>query len=186
MFGKKLSITKEVWWLVLITGIVSVIFGLVALFWPKLTLATLVYLYAIFVIVTGAFSLFEALASIKRDPLWWLMLLFAVFNIAIGVFLLSNPLVTAALFIIFLTLFIFVQSVIDLVIASYTEKGDGRWLWILTGVFGIITGFVILFYPVAASIAFVWALGLYTLIHGIVAIAFAVQTRSLVNKLSKK
>lgn len=181
MFDKK-SITKELWWLVLVSGIVSTLFGLVALFWPKLTLATLVYMYGMFVVLIGTFSLFEALASIKREPLWWLMTIFAVFNIAIGVFLLQNPLVTAAIFVILLAVYVFVQSIIDLVIASYAGKGDNRWLWIITGVFGIAMGFVILFYPLAASVAFVWALGLYTLVHGVVAVAFAIQTRGLVKK----
>lgn len=185
MFDKKLSITKEVWWLVLITGIVSTLFGLVALFWPKLTLATLVYMYAMFVVVIGAFSLFEALASIKKDPLWWLMTLFAVFNIIIGVFLLRNPLVAATIFVVLLAIFIFVQSIIDLVIASYAGKGDNRWIWVMTGVFGIVMGFVMLFYPLAASVAFVWVLGVYTLVHGIVAIAFAVQTKGELKKLAK-
>lgn len=185
MFDKKLSITKEVWWLVLITGIVSTLFGLVALFWPKLTLATLVYMYAMFVVVIGAFSLFESLASIKKDPLWWLMTLFAVFNIIIGVFLLRNPLVAATIFVVLLAIFIFVQSIIDLVVASYAGKGDNRWIWVMTGVFGIIMGFVMLFYPLAASVAFVWVLGVYTLVHGIVAIAFAVQTKGAVKKLAK-
>ena len=182
MFDKKLSITKEVWRLVLVTGIISAVFGLVALFWPKLTLATLVYMYAMFVVVVGAFSLVEALSSIKKDPLWWLMTLFAIFNIVIGVFLLRNPLITAAIFVMLLAVFIFVQSIIDLIMASYAGKGDGRWLWILTGVFGIVMGFIVLFYPVAASVAFVWALGVYALVHGIVAIAFAIQTRGLVKK----
>lgn len=183
MFDKKLSITKEIWWLVLGTGIVSTLFGLVALFWPKLTLATLIYMYAMFVVVIGAFSLVEALSNIKKDPLWWLMTLFAIFNLVIGVFLLRNPLVAAAIFVILLAVFVFVQSIIDLVIASYAGKGDHRWLWVLTGVFGIVMGFIILFYPVAASVAFVWALGIYTLVHGVVAIAFAIQTRSFVKKL---
>lgn len=183
MFDKKLSITKEIWWLVLGTGIVSTLFGLVALFWPKLTLATLVYMYALFVVVMGAFSLIEALSNIKKDPLWWLMTLFAIFNLVIGVFLLRNPLVAATIFVILLAVFIFVQSIIDLVIASYAGKGDNRWLWILTGIFGIVMGFIVLFYPVAASVAFVWALGIYTLVHGVVAIAFAIQTRSFVKKL---
>lgn len=185
MFDKKLSITKETWSLVLVTGIVSTLFGLVALFWPKLTLATLVYMYAIFVVLIGAFSLFQSLASIKKDPLWWLMTLFAVFNIIIGVFLLRNPLVTATIFVVLLAIFIFVQSIMDLVIASYAGKGDNRWIWVMTGVFGIIMGFVMLFYPLAASVAFVWVLGVYTLVHGVVAIAFAVQTKSLVKKLAK-
>lgn len=183
MFSKEMTITKEVWWLMLLTGIISVLFGFVALFWPKLTLGVLVYMYAIFVVIAGAVTLFQSLASIKKDPLWWLMLLFALFNLGIGVFLFRNPQVTAAIFVILLSVFVFVQSIIDLVVASYTKKGDGRWLWIVTGIFGLIAGFVILFYPLAATVAFVWVLGIYALVHGIVAVAYAFQTRKELKKL---
>lgn len=185
MFDKGKKLSKQIWWLVVLSGIAGILFGLVALFWPGLTLATLVYMFAIFTVVGGAVGLFEALSSIKKDRLWWLALIFALVNIGIGVFLLRNPLVAAALFVILLVIVIVAQAIFDLVMASYAEKGEGKWLWIVTGVFGLIAAVVILFYPLAASLAFVWVMGLYSLIHGIVAVAFAIQVRGDIKKLKK-
>ena len=68
MFNKSKKLTKEIWWIILLTGIAGIVFGLIALFWPQLTLVTLVYLVAIFTIVGGAVALFEALISIKKIP----------------------------------------------------------------------------------------------------------------------
>ena len=183
MFNKSKKLTKEIWWIILLTGIAGIVFGLIALFWPQLTLVTLVYLVAIFTIVGGAVALFEALISIKKDRLWWLALLFALVNIGIGVFLVRNPLVTAALFVILLATIILLRALFDLVVASYMEKQEGRWIWVLTGILGIIAAGVIVFYPVGASVAFVWVLGLYTLIHGVSTVAFAVQIRQDIKKL---
>lgn len=185
MFDKSKKLTKEVWWLVLLTGIASVVFGVLALFWPALTLATLVYMVAIFTIVGGVVGLFEALTSIKKDRLWWLMLLFALVNIGIGVFLLRNPLVTAAIFVILLAVVIFAQSIFDLVVASYMDKQEGKWLWIVTGVLGLVAAVAIMFYPVAASLAFTWVVGLYALVHGVVAVAYAINVRKDMKKLFK-
>lgn len=185
MFDKGKKLTKEIWWLVVLTGVASIAFGLVALFWPGLTLATLVYMFAIFVVVAGAVALFESLSNIKKDRLWWLALLFALLNIGIGVYLLRNPLVAATFFVVLIAIVIFVQSLFDLVVASYAEKNEGKWLWVVTGVLGLIAGGIILFYPLAASLAFVWVMGLYSLIHGIVAVAYAIQIRSDIKKLKK-
>ena len=104
MFNKSKKLTKEIWWLILLTGIAGTLFGLVALFWPKLTLVTLVYMVAILTVVGGAVALFEAITSIKKDRLWWLALLFALVNIGVGVYLVRNPLIAAALFVIILAI----------------------------------------------------------------------------------
>ena len=95
-------LTKELWWFIVLSGAASVVFGAVALFWPKLTLVTLVFLFAVFVLVAGLVELFSALKNIKGNRLWWLSLLLAVVNIAIGVYLVRNPLVTAVVFVMLL------------------------------------------------------------------------------------
>jgi uncharacterized membrane protein HdeD (DUF308 family) len=177
MFDKSKKITKEVWWTLMLTGVVSAVFGLITLFWPKLTFVTFVYMYAIFAIIAGAIGLFEAVSNIKKDRLWWLALLFALLNLGIGVFLLRNPAVTAVLVVLFVAIFMFVQSIIDLVVASYIDKGQDRWLWIVSGILGLIAGVVVLVYPLAATVAFVWVLGLYALIHGVSAVAYALRVR---------
>jgi uncharacterized membrane protein HdeD (DUF308 family) len=185
MFDKSKKLTKEIWWLLVLTGIAGVVFGLLALLWPGLTLATLVYMFAIFTVVGGAFALFESISNIKKDRLWWLTLLFALVNIGVGVYLLRNPLVAAQLFVILLAIVIFIQAIFDLIVASYATKDEGRWTWIFSGILGLIAGVAIMVYPLASSIAFVWVLGLYALIHGVVAVAYAVQIRSEIKKLTK-
>ena len=177
MFDKSKKLTKELWWIIFLTGIAGVVFGAVALFWPALTLITLVYMVAILTVVSGAIGLFEALASIKKDRLWWLALIGALINIGVGVFLVRNPLITAAIFVILLAVVILFRAIFDLVVASYMDKKEGRWLWVATGIFGLIASVIILFYPVASSLAFTWVLGLYALVHGVATVAFAVQIR---------
>ena len=183
MFDKSKKLTKEIWWMILLTGIAGTIFGLIALFWPAMTLVTLVYTVAIVTVVGGAIALFEAISSIKKDRLWWLALALALLNIGVGVYLLRNPLVAAAVFVVILAIVILGRSIFDLVVASYMDKKEGRWLWILTGVLGIIAAVAIVFYPVRSSLAFTWVLGIYALIHGVTTVGFAVQIRKDIKKL---
>lgn len=186
MFDKSKKLTKEVWWLLVLTGVISIVFGLVTLFWPKLTFATFVYLYAIFVVVAGTIGLFEAVSNIKKDRLWWLALLLSLLNLGIGVFLLRNPAVAATLLVLFVVLFVFLQAIFDLVVASYVGKDQNRWLWIVSGILGLAAGVIILVYPLAATVAFVWVLGLYALVHGVVSLGYALQVRGDMKKLLKK
>ena len=183
MFNKAKKLTKEIWWIILLTGISSVLFGIIALFWPALTLVTLVFIASILLIVVGAIELFAALAKINKDRLWWLTLLVAILNIGIGVFLLKNPMVTATLFVWLLAISILARAIFDLVVASYADKDESRWLWIFTGIIGLIAAVAVVAYPIASSLAFTWVLGLYALIHGIATVAYAVQVRKDIKKL---
>jgi uncharacterized membrane protein HdeD (DUF308 family) len=45
------------WWLILLRGIASILFGLLAFAWPGLTLVTLVILYGAYALVDGVFAL---------------------------------------------------------------------------------------------------------------------------------
>ena len=124
MFDKSKKLTKEIWWMILLTGIAGTIFGLIALFWPTMTLVTLVYTVAIVTVVGGAVALFEAISRINKDRLWWLALVLALLNIGVGVYLRRNPLVAAAVFVVILAIVILGRSIFDLVVASYMDKKE--------------------------------------------------------------
>ncbi len=183
MFDKTKKLTKQIWWVILLTGVAGILFGALTLFLPGITLVTLIYMLAIFVVISGVIGLFEAISNIKKDRLWWLTLVFALVGISVGVYLARNPMTTASIFVISVSLLILVRSIFDLVVASYMDKKDVRWLWIITGILGIIAAGAIVLYPVAASLAFIWVLGLYALIHGVMTVGFAMQIRKDVKKL---
>lgn len=183
MFDRSKKLTKEIWWLLLFTGVAGMAFGLIMLLWPNMTIVTLVYLVAVFMVVNGVAHLLGALANIKKDRLWWLAMLLGVVNLGVGVYLLRNPMVLAAILVLALAAMIVVQSIFDLVIASYTKKEEGRWLWTVAGLLGLISSAVLMLYPVKASLAFVWVLGLYAVIHGVSAVSFALQIRREIKRL---
>lgn len=180
--NKLKEITKAIWWSVVITGIASIVFGLVAIIWPGMTLATLVTLFTIFVIVMGAVWLMESLASVKSDPLWWLGLLFSALAIALGVYAFMNPELTVAVFVILLALFVFAQSLIDFINASYAPKGE-KWPWVVTGLLGIVFGITVIGHPKSASLAFVWVLGVYLIARGALSIVYAGRAKMLAKRL---
>ena len=85
-------------------------------------------------------------------------------------------------FVMLLAAAIGVRAIFDLIVASYADRNEHKWLWVASGVLGLIAAVVILVYPVSASVTFVWVLGLYTLIHGVIALAYAAQIRGDVKK----
>ena len=80
------------WWVVLLSGIVSVGFGIAALyFYPALSLAFAVVWAAWWLFLTGAIGVSAALMERRMGMAWGWTLAFGVVSLAVGVIALMNP-----------------------------------------------------------------------------------------------
>src|SRR5262245_35907615 len=61
--GHDLQALARNWWLLMLRGIVSVIFGVMAFFWPGITLLALTLLYGAFAFVDGILCLTAAVTG---------------------------------------------------------------------------------------------------------------------------
>jgi len=158
-------------------GVVAILFGIAAVFWPQLTLVTLLYLFAAFVLVNGLFDLFHGIFTVgKAGSSWFLKLLLGALQIGVGIYLLRHPHVTFATFILLIGFTLIFRGVFDIVVA-FADKmtATHRTLLVISGLLALVVGVVVLFQPVSAGVAFVWLLGLYALITGPITIAVALD-----------
>lgn len=51
------------WWLFLLRGVAALIFGVLSLVWPGISLATLILLFGAYALVDGAFALAAAIVE---------------------------------------------------------------------------------------------------------------------------
>jgi hypothetical protein len=54
-----LAAAAHQWWVLVLEGILGIVFGVLAILYPGITLVTLAYLFAAWAIVSGAFQLVE-------------------------------------------------------------------------------------------------------------------------------
>lgn len=63
------------WWLFLLRGVAALMFGVLSLVWPGISLATLVLLFGAYALVDGIFALTAAMVGRgSTDIRWWLVL----------------------------------------------------------------------------------------------------------------
>ena len=92
----------ENWWLVVLRGVAAVIFGILAFFWPGITLLTLIFLWGAYAIADGIFALWAAISG--RDelaPRWWLAIV-GVAGIIAGLLAFAWPGITATVLLFFI------------------------------------------------------------------------------------
>ena len=175
----KSNIATELWWVGLVEGIVAILFGIAALFWPGLTLVTLVTLFSVYVLVWGIAEIIYGLSSIGKGT-WFLPLIFGVFSLGVGVYLVRHPQVTFATFILLIGFTFIVRGIVDIVGAFLSgQMATARVLSIIVGVIAILAGIVVLKQPVASGVAFVWILGLFALVYGPITIALSYDLKKL-------
>jgi len=176
------ELARDMWGTLLLRGVLAVLFGIAAVFWPALTLVTLVYLFSAYVLVTGVVNLVQSVMNMKSRSMWYLTLLIGLVELGVGVYLLRHTDVSFATLILLIGFTLIIRGVLE-VVGAFMDLGGWattRTLLTIGGLASVLAGVVILMQPVAAGVAFVWILGVYALLVGAMMVAVALDARKLV------
>lgn len=172
------------WWVLTLRGISAILFGLAAVFWPGITLVTLVYLFSAFILATGIIGIVQGLTNVGRAGIDWILtLLLGFLEVGVGVYLLRHIEVSFETFILLIGFVLIVRGVLEVVVAFNEENSTTRTLLMIGGVAAALAGVVVLRQPVAGGVAFVWVLGVYALIAGPLLIALSIDAKQALDRL---
>jgi uncharacterized membrane protein HdeD (DUF308 family) len=79
------------WWVLLIEGLVGIIAGLLTFVWPAITALVLLYLIALWAIVTGVFEIVAAFSGPLPVAQEWTLALAGILSVLLGVLLAILP-----------------------------------------------------------------------------------------------
>src|SRR3974390_1975460 len=102
--GLLLGELAENWWLLLLRGMAAIAFGILAFFWPGLTLLVLTFMWGFYAISDGILALWAAIASkaaCNIAPRWWLAFV-GIAGIIAGVLTFIWPGMTALILLTFI------------------------------------------------------------------------------------
>lgn len=164
--------------LVVLQGLVAVVFGVVALFFPGLTLLNLVTLFAVFVAVVGVTELVHGLRDLGKSGSHWFSLAVGAVMVTAGVYLVRNPVEELSAFVVFAGALVLAKGLADLFVSAfYSSKQELRTLHVVAGVVGVVAGILLWRSPAFAGLDAVGVLGLYALVAGSVSLALASRVR---------
>lgn len=166
------------WWPLVVTSVLLVVFGLVTLFYPGMTLAKLVGAFAVFVVIYGLVELFEGFSAVGKRDNWWLSLVTGVLLVGLGVYLAKHPEVSVAAFAILVGWTLLLRGVVDAVVGLFYSREGNQLNWYISGALGIVAGIVTWSYPADSALVFTWVLGLWALVVGAVMLSRALAARA--------
>ena len=175
------------WWHFAVRGVLTIVFGILALVWPGPTIKALVVLFGAFVLVDGIFAVVTGIQSREYFKYWWALLLEGLTGIAIGIMTFIWPNIAGLVLLYFIASWAILTGIFEIIAALELRNVlPGEWATFLAGVLSILLGILLFAYPTAGAVGMVWAIGLYAIAAGIMEIIVAFRLRSLGQKLEPK
>jgi uncharacterized membrane protein HdeD (DUF308 family) len=166
------------WWILALQGIAAVIFGILALVWPGITLLALVFLFAAYALTDGVLALIRGLRRGGGGGPDWGQVAIGIVGIAAGVIAFAMPGITAFTLVLLIAAWAMVSGVMELV-AAYRLRDviQREWLLALDGVVSIVFGLALFALPGAGALALVWLIGSFAIASGAILLVLAFRMR---------
>ena len=174
------------WKSLALRGVAAVVFGVLTLFWPGLTLWALVVLWGAYVLVDGISILGDVLthAPGTDDRRGWLIFQ-GMTGIVAGVLTFIWPDITALALLFLIAAWAFVTGVFEIAAAVRLRRiMSNEWLLGLFGVLSIAFAIGLVVTPGAGALVITWFIGWFALLAGAVRLGLAWRMRKLETELT--
>jgi uncharacterized membrane protein HdeD (DUF308 family) len=174
------ALLSRYWWTLVVRGIFAIIFGILAFFWPGLTLVTLVILFGAYVLVDGVFAIVGAIGGWGKRDDHWLLLLEGLLGVGIGILTFRTPGITAIVLLMFIAAWALATGVLEIVGAIRLRKEiTGEFWLILSGIASILVAILLMIFPLAGALSLLWLISIYAVVFGVLLIASGLKLRWL-------
>ena len=168
------------WWLLLLRGLVAIVFALLTWAQPGVSLAALVLVFGIYVLADGLLGVWSAIAKRRDNRHWWLLLLWGLVGIVVGVMTFIMPGITGLVLLMYIAAWAVITGVLQIVAAIRLRKEiKGEWLMILSGLVSVAFGVLLFLQPGAGALAVAWINAAYAFIFGVLMVLLAFKVRKL-------
>lgn len=168
------------WGWIALRGLFAVLFGILALARPGLTVAAIVVAFGAYAIVDGLYLCISSIADRRDEPNWLVYLLGGLAGFAVGVLALMLPGVTAVALLYIIAVWAILRGAIEIIAAIRLRKLiEGEWVYIFAGALSLLFGLLLIARPAMGTLVLMAWLGAYAVAFGIVLIALAFKLRRM-------
>ena len=169
--------TAYPWWSFALRGVLAILFGLVAIVWPDITLGALVILFGAYALVDGIFAIIGAFTN-GSSGRWLPLVVVGLAGVLVGLVTLVWPGLSALALIYLIAFWAVVIGVLQIVGAFQMRQRITNEVWlILSGVLSVLIGLYIAVFPGDGAVALVLLIGFYAIVFGVLLIMLGVNLR---------
>lgn len=167
------------WWAVAVRGAIAILFGVLLLVWPGISLLVLVVTFGAFALVDGLFSLVAAVRAAKGHESWGALLLVGITGILAALVAWFWPGITALALAFIIGAWAIVTGILAIVAAVELRREIKGEFWLgLSGLLAVVFGVLVFANPAAGALAIVFMLAIFAILYGVSLLALAFRVRS--------
>jgi uncharacterized membrane protein HdeD (DUF308 family) len=156
------------WWAVALRGVSAILFGVIALAMPGITLVTLILLFGVFTLIHGVVALFAR--HIAQG----------LIGILVGLVAFLWPGLTGVAFLFLIAAWSIVTGLFEIIAGIRLRKViSGEWMLILSGVLSLLFGLFVAMRPGAGALAIIWLIGAYAIVFGVMLVGLSFRLKGL-------
>jgi len=178
------SYVSQHWWIILLRGIAAILFGLLALLAPGITLAALVILFGAYALVDGIGAIILGIKDYGDREHWWATLIGGIVGVTAGLMTFAVPGITALALLFLIAAWAIVRGIFDILAAIRLRHAiEGEWLLALVGALSVSFGVLMMLSPGAGALAVIWWIGAFAIAQGVTLVALSFRVREAVRRV---
>jgi uncharacterized membrane protein HdeD (DUF308 family) len=175
-----LPLLVQNWWAVALRGAFGIVFGVLALAMPGVTLGALILLFGIYAVADGVFAIVSGVRAARRNERWGALIVEGIADIAAGLIAVFLPEAAAIAFVYLFALWALITGIVEIVAAIRLRREiEGEWLLGLTGVLSVLLGIYVAVFPGLGLLGLVWTIGVYAIVFGAALLILAFRLRRM-------
>ncbi|KKD05507.1 HdeD family acid-resistance protein [Streptomyces sp. WM6386] len=179
------ALSRAAWQVVLLTGIASLVLGVLVLVWPGSTLLATGILFGVYLVVSGVFQLVSAFGTHKTTGLRVLAFISGALSILLGLFCFRGPMQSLLLLALWIGIGWLIRGITQTLAAASDPSMPARGWQIFLGIVTFLAGIVLIDSPFESVAVLTVVGGIWLVAVGIVEIVTAVRMRGQAGKVPR-
>jgi uncharacterized membrane protein HdeD (DUF308 family) len=165
------------WWVVGLRGLAAIVFGILAIALPGVTLAVLILLFGAYALIDGILDIFHAFRGGASHRI--LLLVEGIVGVLAGLAAFFWPGLTALVLLYIIAFWAIVTGVLEIIEAIRLRRViSNEWALIIGGILSVLFGILLVAMPGTGALALVLIIGVYAIIFGIALLGLAWRLRA--------
>ncbi|WP_329337323.1 HdeD family acid-resistance protein [Streptomyces sp. NBC_00663] len=180
------ALSKAAWQVVLVTGLASLVLGVLVLVWPGSTLLATGILFGVYLVVSGVFQLVSAFGTHKTTGLRVLAFISGALSILLGLFCFRGPMQSILLLALWIGIGWLIRGITQTLAAASDPSMPARGWQVFLGIVTFIAGIVLIDSPFESVAVLTVVGGIWLVVVGVVEIVTAVRMRGRAQRMPRE
>ncbi len=181
--GPLFALSKAAWQVVLLTGVASLILGVLVLVWPGASLFAAGILFGIYLLISGVFQLVAAFGTHRATSLRVLAFISGALSIVLGLFCFRGPMQSILLLALWIGIGWLIRGITQTLAAVHDQTMPARGWQIFLGIVTFIAGIVLIDSPFRSVAVLTLVCGIWLVAVGVVEIITAIRMKGRADRV---